>query len=170
MKITKVSRNQNTKNKQLNNKNTKNTKHKKTKFIKLTLKNIIKNFKKKNSIKKPLVIEYYYSDGGNPNKMSKDYLETYKYLFIPNGNLIKRIYKNEKYEETIIENYLNNADNKKLPYDIEDDKKIYYFLDGKHKLYPNLDYFKSRMQICHKPRHVLSDTCIGGQNWIKTQA
>ena len=35
---------------------------------------------------------------------------------------------------------------------------------GKHKLYPNQDYFNSMMQICHQPRHVLSDTCIGGQN------
>ncbi len=58
-----------------------------SKFIKLTL-----DLLRKKYLNGETKIKYYYCDGANPNKMSKENLDKYilsrDYYFIPNGNLI----------------------------------------------------------------------------------
>ena len=53
------------------------------------------------------------------------------------------------------------------PYKRDTKNDVFYFLEGKI-FYNNLKntVYTGGMQICHSPLNKLSDSCIGGSNWI----
>ncbi len=141
----------------------------KVKFIQLTL-----DLFRKKYLNGEQKIKYYYADGANPNKMSKQDLDKYvlsrDYYFIPNGNLIisERTLKDNKYElkKIKINNFLGDNFDKKIVDYTGKSNNIFYSLEGTHIL-DNQKPFDSQMIICSRPRLTLSDNCIGGPNWIK---
>lgn len=142
----------------------------KPKFIRLSL-----NLLRKKYLNGEKQIKYYYTDGANPNTVTKKHLKEYiltqNYYFIPSGNLIifqTQLKDNEtkEFKKTKIENFLgDNFDKKIVDYNGKSNN-IFYTLEGKHIL-DNQPSFDSQMTICSKPAFILSDSCIGGQNWIK---
>jgi hypothetical protein len=113
--------------------------------------------------KKSKTIHYYWFNGYlNPSKHKS--VDINKYKFIPNGNLKEMKMINGKLVLIKIYNdWLSTS--KSGPYK-RDEKRddIFYFLEG--KIYLENTIYKGGMQICQRPLNKLSDSCIGGSNWV----
>ena len=109
------------------------------------------------------IIHYYWFNGhSNPSKYKS--VDIHKYKFIPNGNLKEMKMINGRLELIkIYDNWLSTS--KSGPYN-RDEKRddIFYFLEG--KMYFENTIYKGGMQICQSPLNKLSDSCIGGSNWV----
>jgi hypothetical protein len=132
------------------------------KYVPLTLKMLHQLYLEHQKRKAPLIINYIWSDGADPNKYPN---EAHKYQFIPDGSI--HIQKGNK--QQIISDYLSH-DKIKYPYHSIDNKQskpdIFFYLGGKHNFNEGDGFFKSKMQICSDSLNSLSDTCISGYNWI----
>jgi hypothetical protein len=135
----------------------------KQKFIKLDIELVRQAYLRKSAIK------YYYPNGNNPNNFSKKDLEfvlTQDYHFIPNGDLFieETNYKTGKSKIKKIKDFLGkNFDMKIIDY--KNNPDIFYFLSGQH-IIDKVFRPKSKVVICSKPLNIISDNCVGGQNWI----
>jgi hypothetical protein len=133
----------------------------KPKYVELTLDILREKFQSGEK-----VIEYCYANGDDPNKMTKKELEKRKYYFIPNGTLLIRKMDKTMTKKTNkrVEHFLDKNNNHMIDYS---KKKgiIFYFLEGHHKFYENEGFFPSLVQICQG--NIISDNCIGGENWIR---
>ena len=134
---------------------------KKSKYVELTLDMVRDIFKQTEK-----VIEYYYVDGGNPNKMTKKELENRKYYFVPTGTLIIKEF--DKTMTTVktkrVIGFLNRNNNHIIDYS-KKPGRVFYYLEVFHKFSENEKLFLSQVQICHG--NIISDNCIGGANWIR---
>jgi hypothetical protein len=171
-----ISKKQYNKSKKQNKISKTHTKKNTKRFKIMKLEDIIQLYKANNELIEQIEpIEYYYTNGCNPNRINSDdpkiliKNDIYKYHFIPNGNLITRKYGVKSngtwgiINENITKNYLS-SDNPKMPYKKNLRNNTYYFLEGKHNF--GNKYIDSQMQICSSPLNSLSDSCISGPNWI----
>lgn len=124
--------------------------------------------KKNNGKTTPLVIDYLWTDGADPNKHPKT--PVYHYKFIPDGSI--KIVKHSRGgdKKQIIPDYLAH-EKIRYPYPPKNNKQpsaeLFFYLGGKHKFDENDGFFDSQMQICRgKVLNSLSDTCISGHNWV----
>lgn len=147
------------------------------KYAPLTLPMVHKLYlehRKKNNGKNattPLVIDYLWTDGADPNKHPKTPI--YHYKFIPDGSI--KIVKHSRGgdKKQIIPDYLAH-EKIRYPYLPKNNKQpspeLFFYLGGKHKFDENDGFFDSQMQICRgKVLNSLSDTCISGHNWIENK-
>ena len=146
------------------------------KYVPLTLTMVHKLYlehKKKNNGKTtPLVIDYLWTDGADPNKHPKT--PVYHYKFIPDGSIkiVKHSSTGDK-KHKIIPDYLEH-DKIQYPYPPKNNNQpspdLFFYLGGKHKFDEVDGFFDSQMQICRgKILNSLSDTCISGHNWIENK-
>jgi hypothetical protein len=111
-------------------------------------------------------IHYYWFNGHvNPSKYKS--VDIHKYKFIPNGDLKEMKMKNGILKlQKIHKKWLSTS--KSGPYtrnmNYNEQNNIFYFLEG--KMYFENTVYKGGMQICQKPLNKLSDSCIGGSNWV----
>ena len=133
--------------------------------------NLYLEHKKKNNGKNattPLVIDYLWTDGADPNKHPKTPI--YHYKFIPDGSIKIVKHSSTGDKKQIIPDYLTH--NKiRYPYTPKNNKQpspeLFFYLGGKHKFDENDGFFDSQMQICRgKVLNSLSDSCISGHNWV----
>lgn len=125
----------------------------------------------KNKTESPLIINYLWTDGADPNKHPKTAL--YPYKFIPDGSI--KIVKHGKSgdKKQVIPDYLSH-DKIRYPYPSAANKQpspdLFFYLGGKHKFDEHDGFFDSQMQICRgKYLNSLSDSCISGHNWIENK-
>lgn len=123
---------------------------------------------KNNGKTTPLVIDYLWTDGADPNKHPKT--PVYHYKFIPDGSI--KVVKHSRCgdKKQIIPDYLEH-DKIRYPYPPKNNKQpspdLFFYLGGKHKFDENDGFFDSQMQICRgKLLNSLSDSCISGHNWV----
>tara|TARA_B100000963_G_C22611895_1_gene665289 strand:+ start:881 stop:1291 length:411 start_codon:yes stop_codon:yes gene_type:complete len=126
--------------------------------------NIVRNEFWNKKTKKSKIIHYYWFNGFiNPSNRNKD---IHKYTFIPNGDLKEMKMINGKLQTIKIHKDWLSTSNAG-PYKRDDNNDVFYFLEGK-MFYKNLKntVYTGGMQICRHPLNKLSDSCIGGSNWI----
>jgi hypothetical protein len=140
------------------------------KYVPLTLTMVHKLYleHQKNKTESPLIINYLWTDGADPNKHPKT--ELYPYKFIPDGSI--KIVKHDKSgdKKQVIPDYLTH-DKIRYPYPPKTNKQpspdLFFYLGGKHKFDEHDGFFESQMQICRgKYLNSLSDSCISGHNWV----
>lgn len=130
------------------------------KFRKLSV-NIVRNEFWNKKTKKSKIINYYWFNGFiNPSKLNRN---IHKYTFIPNGDLKEMKMINGKLQTIKIhKDWLSTS--KSGPYKRDDKNNVFYFLEG--KIFFEKTVYTGGMQICKNPLNKLSDSCIGGSNWI----
>lgn len=134
----------------------------------LQLEDVHKGYHAAKKNNKQYIIEYYWSDGSDPNKDSRD---THKYNFTPNGNLIIGLQDKKGHMKfKTLKGYLDNP-KLRLPYKANKPAQsdVMFALSG--RMFSNEPGNKweadnIQMQICHRPLNALSDTCISGPNWV----
>ena len=145
------------------------------KYVPLTLTMVYKLYlehqKKKSNTTTPLVIDYLWTDGADPNKHPKTPI--YPYKFIPDGSIKIVKHSSAGDKKQIIPDYLEH-DKIRYPYPPKNNKQpspeLFFYLGGKHKFDEHDGFFDSQMQICRgKYLNSLSDSCISGHNWIETK-
>ena len=113
--------------------------------------------------KKSKIIHYYWFNG-HVNPLKYKSVDIHKYKFIPNGDLKEMKMINGRLELIKIYNdWLSTSTSGPYKRDEKRDD-IFYFLEG--KMYFENTIYKGGMQICQSPLNKLSDSCIGGSNWV----
>ena len=121
---------------------------------------------KETKMSKP--IKYLWFNGQDPRKdktidWSKKNRKLFNFRFIPNGDLIEMVQDDQGLHKTkIFKDWLSS--NATGPYKRCSD--IFYFLGGT-TYFGNDHPYTEGMQICQRPLNKLSDSCVGGSNWIE---